>query len=49
MIFKTFDGRLVMPIHQPNSGKIRARLYEIEDVGTTLRIQGEIPMAAKPK
>jgi len=44
MIFKTFDGRLVMPIHQPNEGKIRARLFELEDVGDTLRIQREIPM-----
>jgi len=44
MIFKTFDGRLVMPIQQPNEGKIRARLFELEDVGDTLRIQREIPM-----
>jgi GH43 family beta-xylosidase len=44
MIFKTFDGRLVMPIHQPNQGRIRARLFELEDVGDTLRIQREIPL-----
>lgn len=44
MIFKTFDGRLVMPIHQPNEGKIRARLFELEDAGDTLRIRREIPM-----
>ena len=43
------DGRLVMPVRQPNQGKIRARLFELEDVGNTLRIKGEIPMAAKPK
>ena len=49
MIFRTFDGRLVMAIHQPNSGRIRARLYEIEDVGDTIRIKREIPMEAKPK
>ena len=49
MIFKTFDGRLVMPIHQPNSGKIRARLFELEDLGPTLRIQREIPLTAKPR
>ena len=48
MIFKTFDGRLVMPIHQPNEGKIRARLFEIEDAGDTLRIKREIPFE-KPK
>ena len=49
MIFKTFDGRLVTPIHQPSSGKIRERLYELADLGTTLRIQREIPLAAKPR
>jgi len=44
MIFKTFDGRLVMPIHQPNQGgTIRARLFELEDVGETLHIEREIP------
>ncbi len=44
MIFKTFDGRLVMPIHQPNQGKSRARLFELEDLGNTLRVRQEIPM-----
>ena len=43
MIFRTFDDRLVMPIHQPNDGKIRMRLFELEDAGTTLRIKREIP------
>lgn len=49
MIFRTFDGRLVMAIHQPNSGKIRARLFELEDVGNTLQIKGEVPMKGKQK
>ena len=44
MIFKTFDGRLVMAIHQPNQGNIRVRLFELEDVGETLRVRQEIPM-----
>jgi len=44
MIFKTFDGRLVMPIHQPNQGKTRARLFELEDGGDTLRIRQELPL-----
>jgi len=44
MIFKTFDGRLLMPIHQPNEGgAIRARLFELEDTGETLRVVREIP------
>ena len=49
-VFATFNskGRLVMPIHQPNEGKIRARLFEIEDAGVTLRIKREIPFK-KPK
>jgi beta-xylosidase len=45
MIFRTFDDRLVMPIHQPNSGAIRARLFELEDTGDSLRIRREIKSA----
>ena len=48
MIFKTFDGRLVLTVHQPNQGRIRARLFELEDTGKTLRITREIPLE-KPK
>jgi len=45
MIFRTFDGRLLMPIHQPNQGGgIRARFFELEDTGDTLRIVREVPM-----
>ena len=44
MIFKTFDGRLVLAVHQPNQGTIRARLFELEDAGQTLRIRQEIPL-----
>jgi len=48
MLFKTFDDRLVMPVHQPNEGGgIRARLFELEDAGDTLRILREIPMQRK--
>lgn len=41
MIFKTFDGRLCLTLHQPNSpdGEERAKIFEIEDLGTTLRIK----------
>ncbi len=42
MIFQSFDGRLIMPIHQPNSGPTRMHLYELEDTGDTLRVKGEL-------
>jgi arabinan endo-1,5-alpha-L-arabinosidase len=42
MLFQSFDGRLIMPIHQPNSGPIRMHLYELEDAGDTLRVKGEL-------
>lgn len=40
MIFKTFDDRLMLVFHQPNtSPDERARLYEIEDLGNTIKIK----------
>jgi beta-xylosidase len=30
-LFTTFDGRLIMSIHQPNTGDIRCRLFEIKE------------------
>jgi hypothetical protein len=42
MLFETFDGRLMMAIHQPNREVERARFFEIEDLGDTLRIQREV-------
>jgi GH43 family beta-xylosidase len=44
MLFNDFDGRLCLVLHAPNSpgGKERAHIYEIEDVGNTLRLKGEI-------
>lgn len=41
MLFRTFDGNLCLVLHQPNSpgGQERARLFEIEDRGDTLRIK----------
>jgi beta-xylosidase len=39
MIFKTFDGRLMMTIHRPNNGPAeRAQFFELEDTGTGLRL-----------
>ena len=42
MLFKTFDGRLVMVIHQPNRKVERARFFEVEDLGDTVRLKGEL-------
>ncbi len=41
MLFETFDGRLVMTLHTPNGGKLtRIRLFEMEDMGETLKVVG---------
>lgn len=44
MIFRDFEGRLCLVLHAPNSpsGKERAHIFEIEDLGETLRLKGEI-------
>ena len=41
MIFKTFDGRLLLAFHQPNnpSGQERLKLNEIEDTGASLKLK----------
>jgi hypothetical protein len=44
MLFHRFDGQLMMVLHQPNDGgRERARLFEIEDTGETLRISRDFP------
>ena len=41
MMFKTFDGRLMLTLHQPNNTpNERMALFEVEDTGETLRIKG---------
>lgn len=44
MLFKSFDNRLILSFHGPNSpaGSERAQLYEIEDTGETLVLKGQI-------
>lgn len=42
MLFRSFDDRLVMVIHQPNRKVERARFFEVEDLGDTLRLKGEL-------
>ncbi|MDR1632394.1 MAG: glycoside hydrolase family 43 protein [Dysgonamonadaceae bacterium] len=43
MIFHTFDGKLCIAFHQPNSGGAeRAHIYELEDTGHTLLLKQEL-------
>jgi arabinan endo-1,5-alpha-L-arabinosidase len=40
MIFRRFDGQLMLVFHQPNTRmQERARLFELEDTGETLRLR----------
>jgi len=42
MIFRRFDGAPMLLLHQPNRGpRERARLFELEDTGDTIRIKTE--------
>ena len=42
MLFRSFDGRLMMALHQPNTGgKERLHLYDVTDNGETLEIAEE--------
>jgi arabinan endo-1,5-alpha-L-arabinosidase len=42
MLFRTFDGRLVLVLHQPNRKTERARFFKMEDTGDLIRIVQEI-------
>ncbi len=41
MLFDTFDGQLMMVLHSPGNGNTRAKLYEMEDTGDTLKVVKE--------
>jgi beta-xylosidase len=41
MIFKRFDGTLMLVLHAPNRATERAHLFELEDTGDTIRITNE--------
>lgn len=43
MLFRRLDGQLMMILHRPNKDVERARLFEVEDLGHTLRIKGAWP------
>jgi len=38
MIFKTFEGKIMLILHSPNNMNSRPRIYEMEDTGETLRV-----------
>ena len=43
MIFKTFEGQLVIGLHQPNtSPDERMQLYKLKDNGGTLELDGKL-------
>lgn len=39
MLFKRLDGQLMMILHSPNKLRERAKLFEVEDLGDTLRVK----------
>lgn len=43
MIFTRFDGQLMLVLHSPNKATERARFFELEDTGETLRILRPFP------
>lgn len=43
MLFKRFDGSLTMVLHSPNKQTERAKLFEMEDTGETLKIKSPFP------
>lgn len=47
MLFKRFDGQLMLVLHSPNKMTERAKLFEIEDTGKTLRVIKEFGVAGK--
>ena len=45
MLFKTFDGRLVMTLHYPNGGaEPHARFFEMKEADDTLEIVRELDL-----
>ena len=45
MLFRAFDGRLLLSLHQPNSReKERLHLFEVNDTGETLAIEREVAL-----
>lgn len=48
MLFKRLDGQLMMSFHSPNKGGLeRTKLFEMEDLGDTLRVKSAFPAEKK--
>ena len=48
MLFKRFDGQLMMVLHSPNkTPNERAKLFEMEDTGEALKIKSAFPTVTK--
>ncbi len=44
MLFRRFDGQLMMALHSPNGGRAtRIRLFEMKDTGDSLEVVGPFP------
>jgi len=43
MLFRTFEGNLMLVLHAPNSKNEQPHLFLMEDTGETLRIKSEFP------
>jgi hypothetical protein len=48
MLFRAFDGRLLMAIHQPNRRVERARFFEMDDSGDSVRLVREVTGGVRP-
>jgi len=48
MIFTSFDGKLILSLHQPNTGNERAHFFELEDAGDALALKRELPFFENP-
>lgn len=41
MLFRTFDGRLAMALHQPEDARTeRTKFFSVEDTGDALKVAG---------
>jgi len=47
MLFTTFDDRLMMVLHSPNSREAQPRVFVMEDTGETLRVSREFTSATQ--
>jgi hypothetical protein len=47
MLFRAFDGRLLMAMHQPNRRVERARFFEMDDSGDGIRLLREVTGAVR--